>query len=308
MLTAFVLSLRPKQWIKNLLLFAGLIFAQRFTDVASVMHAVSGFAVFCVLSGVVYIVNDILDVEQDREHPKKRLRPIAAGRISPAAAGTGAAVLAVVGLGAGFFLLPPLFGLLALIYLVLTCGYSVRLKHVVLLDILVLALGFVLRALGGIVVIDIYPANPVEITSYFLLTTLFLALFLASAKRRSELVALGEEAASHRKVLEDYSQEFLDAVVTVAAAGTIFSYALWTTQGQFARAAAEEGVRGDSWLLVLTMPFVLYGIFRYLWLVLRRGEGGAPEAVLLEDIPLLATVALWMLTVVAVLLHLSWST
>jgi len=297
---AFIQCLRPKQWTKNLLIFAGLVFTLRWTDAKAVVDAVLGFAVFCALSGVVYIVNDILDVEQDRQHPKKCKRPIAAGRISPAAAGIGAAILAAAALGLSFAVLPTGFGILAVAYLVLVSAYSLRFKHAVILDILLLAVGFVLRALAGIEVLEADAEHPIEVTSYFLLTTLFLALFLAAAKRRNELVLLGTDAHAHRKVLQEYSREFLDMLLTVALAGTLFSYALWTTQGKFSR-AAEGGE--NAYLMVATMPFVAYGMFRYLWLVMKRGEGGAPELLLLEDKPLLATVVLWTATVVAVLMH-----
>ncbi|MBI5155137.1 UbiA prenyltransferase family protein [Candidatus Poribacteria bacterium] len=303
---AFLRCLRPRQWVKNLLLFAGIVFAQRWSHTAMLLNAVLGFLVFCALSGVVYVCNDIADAEQDRLHPKKCKRPVASGQISARAAGTGAFLLMVVALGVSFSFLPLRFAWLALTYLLLVSGYSFRFKHAVVLDILILAMGFVIRALAGIEAIQIDPAHPVAVTSYFLLTTLFLALFLAIAKRRNELVTLGRGAGTHRKVLDEYSTEFLDVALTVATAGTLFSYALWTTQGQFARPSAASAVAGDgnTYLLVLTMPFVLYGVFRYLWLVFKRDEGGAPELLLLEDWPLLATVALWMVTVVAVLSRL----
>lgn len=302
---AFIQCLRPRQWTKNLLLFAGIIFARRWDDPQLVLHAVAGFLIFCALSGVVYITNDILDLEQDRQHPRKAKRPIASGRIRPATAGAGAAVLGVAALAGSFLFLPPAFAWLAVAYLVLTAAYSWRFKHTVVLDILLLAMGFVLRALAGVAVIDLPGADPVPVTSFFVLTTLFLALFLAAAKRRNELTTLGQEAGNHRRVLRDYSPEFLDIVLTVATAGALFSYALWTTQGQFARGTNGDGGPAESYLLVLTMPFVIYGMFRYLWLVLHRDEGGAPEALLFEDLPLLASVALWMITVVAVLVRLS---
>lgn len=300
---AFIQCLRPKQWTKNLLIFAGLVFTQRWGEGAAVVNAALAFAIFCALSGVVYIVNDILDAEQDRLHPKKCKRPIAAGRISPAAAGTGAALLAAGALALAFLRLPAGFALLAVLYVLLVSAYSFKFKHAVVLDILLLAVGFVIRALAGLEALKTDAAHPVEITSYFLLTTLFLALFLATAKRRTELVSLGGDAGHHRKVLQEYSREFLDILLTVAMAGTLFSYALWTTQGKFSR-AAEGAAAGSPYLMVLTMPFVVYGMFRYLWLVVKRGEGGAPETVLLEDKPLLMTVALWTATVVAVLVRL----
>ncbi|MGF1573190.1 MAG: decaprenyl-phosphate phosphoribosyltransferase [Sumerlaeia bacterium] len=305
MLFAFFRSLRPKQWTKNLLLFAGVFFAQRWNDSQSLQNSALAFAVFCALSGVVYVVNDVLDVEQDRQHPKKCKRPIASGAISPAAALVGAILLAVTSVCLSLYLLPNVFTFLAVLYLILVSAYSLKLKHMVILDILVLAVGFVLRALAGIEAIRYEGAAPVEITSYFLLTTLFLALFLASSKRRSEIVSLGDKAGSHRKVLEFYSREFLDILLTLSIAGTIFSYSLWTTQGKFTRLAEASGQAENTYLLVMTLPFVLYGMFRYLWLVIQKGEGGAPDTLLLEDKPLLITVFLWMITVVGVLWKLN---
>lgn len=303
MITAFLECLRPKQWTKNLLLFAGVIFAKRFTDPESLGLALAGFVVFCALSGTVYVFNDILDVEADRQHPRKRSRPIASGRIAPMAAGVGGAALGTAALGVSWAFLQPTFAILATVYLALTFAYSVKLKNVAILDILVLAIGFVLRALAGVEVIQTSPDDPLPVTSFFLLTTLFLALFLAIGKRRSELLSLGDSASHHRPVLGDYSREYLDVALTVATTGTIFSYALWTTQGQLGGAAqgAAGSLGEQAYLMVLTIPFVLYGVFRYLWLVYQREEGGAPEVLLLKDKPILISVVLWAGTVVAVL-------
>ena len=300
MLLAFIQCLRPKQWTKNVLVLAGIVFAQRYDEPRLVFNAALAFAVFCALSGVVYIVNDIADVAQDRQHPKKRKRPIAAGRIDARAAAAGAVLLTLASLLVSLALLPFNFLVLAIVYLALVSAYSFHLKHMVLMDILILAVGFVIRALAGVEAIAIDPSNPVPVTSYFLLTTLFLALFLATAKRRSEIVNLGDSAADHRKVLGDYSREFLDTALTIATAGTIFSYALWTTQGQFAETSRGE----PSYLMALTMPFVVYGLLRYLWLAYRQGEGGEPEQLLLSDRPLLGAVLLWVLSVAAILLTL----
>lgn len=289
--------LRPKQWTKNLLLFAGVLFAGEFRHLHSVLNAVLAFFVFCFLSGVVYIVNDILDVEKDRQHPRKRKRPIASGAISPTAAGAWAAVLLVGSLAASWFLLPLGFTIAAGFYVALVCAYSLYLKHMVILDILALAMGFVIRALAGI---EALPREEVTITGYFILTTLFLALFLAICKRRNELTVLGEGAAHHRAVLREYSIEFLDTLLTVATAGVLFSYALWTTQGQFAQLRGA-GENSGVYVMVFTMPFVIFGIFRYIWLVYQRDEGGAPEMLLVEDMPLLTTVVLWILVTMTVL-------
>lgn len=298
MIVPFIKCLRPKQWTKNLLLFAGIVFAQKWTEQHLVINAVAGFLIFCALSGVVYITNDILDVEKDKEHPKKKKRPIASGAISPMAAGIGAVILLVVAL-AGAWMITVNFFIASAIYVALVSAYSFKFKHVVILDIMLLAMGFVVRALAGIEAINVDPVNhPIEVTPYFILTTLFLALFLAICKRRNEMVLLGGGAAGHRKVLEDYSTEYLDIILTVATTGVIASYASWTTLGGFAAGT-------DSYYpMVFTMPFVLYGIFRYLWLVFRRDEGGAPEELLVTDKPLLITVVLWTATVIVLL---SWS-
>ncbi len=295
MFAAFFKSLRPKQWTKNLLLFAGILFARKYDEPDLVLNVVAGFLIFCALSGVVYITNDILDVEKDREHPKKKSRPIASGGISPGMAGFGAALLTIGSLAGAWFITPTFF-LCAVVYLLLITVYSFKLKHVVILDILVLAVGFVLRAMAGIEAMHVerLADDPVKITPFFILTTLFLALFLAITKRRSEMNLLQGGAAGHRRVLQEYSTEFLDVLLTVATAGVIGSYAAWATIGEF------SGI-DQNYTMVFTMPFVLYGMFRYLWMAFLHNEGGAPEEVLLTDKPLLITVVLWMVTVVAIL-------
>ncbi len=290
---AFLLSLRPKQWTKNLLLFAGLVFAQRMDDPGLVLNALAAFAVFCALSGVVYITNDIVDIEKDREHPKKRHRPIASGAISPGQAATGAVVLLLVALAAAWLITTSFF-IMSLVYVALVSAYSFKFKNVVILDIMLLAMGFVVRALAGIEAINVDPVgDPIDITPYFILTTLFLALFLAIGKRRSEIILLKGGAGTHRKVLREYSREYLDVLMTVATTGVLASYGAWSTLGF----AQDDGKYG----MVFTMPFVLYGIFRYLLLVFRKDEGGAPEEVLVTDKPLLLTVFLWAGTVLLLL-------
>lgn len=290
---AFLLSLRPKQWTKNLLLFAGLVFAQRMDDPRLVLNALAAFAVFCALSGVVYITNDIVDIEKDREHPKKRHRPIASGAISPGQAATGAVVLLLLALAAAWLITTNFF-IMSLVYVALVSAYSFKFKNVVILDIMLLAMGFVVRALAGIEAINVDPVgDPVDITPYFILTTLFLALFLAIGKRRSEIILLKGGAGTHRKVLREYSREYLDVLMTVATTGVLASYGAWSTLGF----AQDDGKYG----MVFTMPFVLYGIFRYLLLVFRKDEGGAPEEVLVTDKPLLLTVFLWAGTVLLLL-------
>jgi 4-hydroxybenzoate polyprenyltransferase len=282
-----LLSLRPAQWSKNLLVFAGLLFGRRLFDAASVLDAVSAFAVFCVLSGVVYLVNDIADRESDRQHPLKAQRPIASGALPvPIAAGIacGAGGLAAA------YAIGPAFAAVAAAYLVLQIMYSFPLKHIVIIDVLTIAVGFVLRAVGGAVAVH------VEISHWLLVCTILLALFIALAKRRHEIVLLAGGAANHRPILGEYSAYLLDQMIGVVTASTLISYVFYTispeTQAKF----------GTAWL-GLTIPFPLYGIFRYLYLVHQREGGGSPADLLLTDRPLLACVALWALTVALIIYH-----
>jgi 4-hydroxybenzoate polyprenyltransferase len=284
-----LLSLRPAQWSKNLLVFAGLLFGRRLFDAASVLDAVSAFAVFCVLSGVVYLVNDIADRESDREHPLKAQRPIASGALPvPIAAGIACA-LGAGGLAAAYAI-GPAFAAVAAAYLGLQIMYSFPLKHIVIIDVLTIAVGFVLRAVGGAVAVH------VEISHWLLVCTILLALFIALAKRRHEIVLLAGGAANHRPILGEYSAYLLDQMIGVVTASTLISYVFYTispeTQAKF----------GTAWL-GLTIPFPLYGIFRYLYLVHQREGGGSPADLLLTDRPLLACVALWALTVALIIYH-----
>jgi 4-hydroxybenzoate polyprenyltransferase len=281
-------AMRPKQWVKNLLLFAGLVFSHHVASAPRVLAALAGFAIFCLLSGMVYLVNDIRDLENDRKHPLKCRRPIASGELSAAAA---AAVAAIAGVGAlaWAFLINWQFGLCAALYAGLMLAYSIWLKHVVILDLLIVAFGFVIRAIAGVKVIQ-FAGEEIPITPWFKLCILSLALFLVICKRRHELLLLTGNAAGHRPVLEHYSQAFLDQLVSVATSATLISYALYVSLGVAGTPNAEY--------MVYTLPFVLYGIFRYLYLVYKREEGGAPESTFFQDPALLANVALWMIAVV----------
>jgi len=285
MIGAVVSAMRPRQWVKNLLVFAGIVYAHKFTDPASLFKASAAFLLFCALSGVIYITNDIFDIEQDRHHPKKRLRPIASGRLPVRVAAAAAAAVGFASLVLSFFVSRP-FGFCAVIYVVTMGAYSLRLKHVVILDILVVAMGFVLRAYAGT------QAIPVETTPWFLSCILFLALFIAICKRRHELLLLNERAAYHRAVLRDYSPAFLDQMVSASTAAALLSYTLWAVM------QTRPEFRG----MIVTVPFVVYGIFRYLFLVYHRSEGGAPEVMFLTDRSLLINVILW-LTVVMILIY-----
>jgi len=286
-LKALLLTLRPEQWIKNLLVFAGVMFGGRLLDVSSLWAAITTFAVFCALSSAVYIFNDIADREADRQHPLKSSRPIAAGDLSPAAAAFAGAGLAGAALAVATILTPRL-GLVAAAYLVLLLLYSAALKHFVIVDVLVIAGGFVLRAVAGAV------AVAVPISHWLLVCTTLLALFLALSKRRHELTLLGEGAVGHRRILEEYSPYLLDQMIAVVTASTLVAYTLYTTD-------AETAARLGTTRLGLTVPFVLYGIFRYLYLVHQKRGGGSPSTMLVTDRPLLACVALWAASVAVIL-------
>lgn len=281
-----LISLRPGQWTKNLLVFAALIFAEKLFDVSSVVAALEAFVVFCALSGAVYLLNDVMDRESDRRHPLKGRRPIAAGALSVPVAMSAAAVLGATAI-AGAFALTWQLGIVASAYVALQALYSGPLKHIVIIDVLTLAIGFVLRAVAGAVAID------VDISHWLFVCTILLALFIALAKRRHELVLLGDDATSHRPILGEYSPYLLDQMIAVVAASTLIAYIFYTVNAE----TVEKF--GTQWL-GLTVPFPLYGIFRYLYLVHRREGGGSPSDMLLNDRPLLACVTLWVVAVVLI--------
>jgi len=280
-------AMRPRQWTKNVLVFAGVIFGQKLGDPASVEIALLAFVVFCLLSSAVYLLNDVRDREADRLHPAKRNRPIASGALGVSTALAASAVLAIVALVIAFWINRP-FGLVAAGYLALMAAYSLSIKHVVILDVLALACGFVLRAAGGAMAVE------VVFSHWLLLLTLLGALFLALSKRRAELVALTNDAHSHRKSLADYSPYLLDQMIGVATASTLLAYAFYTI-------SPDTAQRFGTDKLIFTVPFPLYGIFRYLYLVHQREGGGSPSDTLLEDRPVQACVALWAASVVLIL-------
>jgi len=279
-------SLRPGQWTKNLLVFAALIFGERLFDRPSTLRALAAFAIFCGLSGVVYLFNDVLDRESDRRHPLKANRPIASGALPVP---TALAAAAVIGGGAlaSAFVVGRAFAAVAVAYLMLQGLYSGPLKHIVIIDVLTVAFGFVLRAVAGGVAIG------VPISNWLLVCTILLALFIALAKRRHELVLLASGAADHRKILGEYSPYLLDQMISVVTASTLIAYVFYTLSPEIERRFGTPG-------LALTIPFPLYGIFRYLYLVHRREGGGSPAELLITDRPLLACVALWGAAVVVI--------
>jgi len=280
-------SLRPTQWTKNFFVFAALLFSLKIRDISLLLRTLAAFGVFCVLSGAVYLINDVLDFAEDRVHPKKSKRPIAAGRVGrPLAVGL-AAGLALASLAAAA-LLNRNFLIVAAVYLVLQVAYSLKLKHVVILDVFIIAAGFVLRVVAGGFVIA------VPLSSWLLICTTLLALFIAMNKRRHELVLLEDNASSHRPILKEYSAYLLDQMISVVTASTVIAYCLYTVSPETVQKFGTEN-------LIYTMPFVLYGIFRYLYLVHQKGKGGSPEELLLKDRPLLVAVVLWIVAVFAIL-------
>lgn len=278
-------SLRPHQWTKNLLLFAGLLFSMHFNMPSLLLRAVEGFALFCMLSGSIYIFNDLKDLEQDRQHPRKKNRPLASGKVQPLQALILAGTLSTIGLVVSFYL-SPAFGYVSLTYFIITVLYSQIFKYVVIVDILALALGFVLRAVAGILAIRTAEGPAIAMTPWFIICVFFLALFIAMCKRRHELLFIGK-AEEHRRVLSQYSQLFLDQMIAICTSGAIFSYVLYLLA-----ISNHDGVQDLK--MLLTLPFVLYGIFRYLYLVYRCDEGGEPDKEVLRDKPLLINTILWL--------------
>jgi 4-hydroxybenzoate polyprenyltransferase len=280
------MSLRPEQWTKNLIVFAALIFGQRLFDQAAVGRSLAAFFIFCALSGVVYLLNDVSDREVDRLHPTKRMRPIAAGDVGIGLALIAAGVIAVGALAAAFWV-GSTFGWIATTYVALFVAYSRHLKHLVILDVLTIAIGFVLRAAAGAAAIG------VPMSQWLLVCTILLALFLGLSKRRHELTLLANAATGHRKILEEYNPYLLDQMIGVVTASTLVAYIIYCT-------SPETTEKFGTTNLVLTTPFTIYGIFRYLYLVHQKGVG-SPSEVLLMDRPLVACIALWGLAVVAII-------
>ncbi len=273
--------MRPTQWVKNLIIFAVLIFSMNLFKLDLLLRDIIAFCFFCILSGCVYIINDYADLENDRQHPVKSLRPMASGVVPPGFALRAAIVLSAVGLG-GSFLLGIGFGLIAFAYYALVIAYSFYLKNVVILDVFSIALGFVIRALAGGIAIH------KGISAWFLICTMFLALFLALAKRRHELILLVNDAHRHRKSLAEYSSTFLDQMIAIVTTSTVLSYAMFTVSSE-----SLEYQRFQTHNLIYTVPFVLYGIFRYLYLAYHKEQGGSPTKILLTDRALLLDILLW---------------
>jgi 4-hydroxybenzoate polyprenyltransferase len=288
---ALLASLRPRQWVKNLFVFAGVIFSQQLLT-PRIWPALAAFAIFCGLSGSIYLFNDVADADKDRLHPAKRLRPIASGAL-PLGTAVGFGVLLLAGCLAAAFALSPALGLVSLSYGALLTAYSLWLKHIVIVDVLTVSMGFVLRAVAGAVAVD------VEISGWLLICSILMALFLGLGKRRHEYLSLTGDAAAHRPILADYSEGFLDQMISVVTASTVTTYALYTM-------SPETVAKFHTRLLPLTLPFVLYGIFRYLYLLYRRDLGGNPSDLVVTDRGLLLDVLLWMLTTLAIIYGPKW--
>lgn len=274
--------LRPKQWTKNLLLFAALLFSFEEIRSETIISTVAGFILFSLVAGCVYILNDYVDRERDRQHPVKKNRPIASGQVNPLHALLFGIVLLVLSIGLAI-VLNPLFGVLCIFYFVLNVSYSFVLKHLVILDVMAIAAGFVLRAIAGGLLIH------VPFTPWFLICAMLLSLFLAIGKRRHELALLEDNTGSHRKVLDQYSVTLLDQLNTIVTTATIISYSLFTF-------TSDRTIH-----LMWTIPFVIYGMFRYLYLIHMKNLGGSPDRVLFEDKPILITVILYVVSVIFIL-------
>lgn len=276
-ITALVQAMRPHQWVKNLLVFAALLFTAQFTNPTLVWQTVLGFLALCLTASSIYLVNDIWDRERDRHHPKKQHRPIASGRLPVPVAWLGAAASLLMGLGLAFLLRVP-FGAIVLVYAVQSTLYTFYLKHIPLLDVGIIALGFLLRAVSGAVLIE------AAISPWLIICTFFLALFLGFAKRRHELVSLGENAASHRGALSDYSANMLEHLLTICMGLALQSYAIYVILSETAKAHPN---------LWYTLPVVTYGLLRYFFVIHRYDAGGSPEKLIVSDRHILLTVLVW---------------
>ncbi len=283
---ALLRTMRPRQWSKNVVVFAPLVFDGKLFEPQHLMRSVLAFVLFCLVSSVVYIINDLADIEKDRQHPRKRTRPLAAGALSPQVALVAAAGLLALALPMAFWL-QRTFGLLLTGYLLLNIAYSFYLKNVVIVDVLVVAAGFVLRVAGGVAVVEVERFSP----WLYLVITLG-SLFLGFGKRRHELVLLEEGAGSHRAILAEYTIPFLDQLIGLVTSTMVIAYSLYTFSAPNLP---------DNHAMMLTIPLVLYALFRYLYLIHVRGEGGAPDELLLSDKPILLTALTWGLLVVLIL-------
>jgi 4-hydroxybenzoate polyprenyltransferase len=286
MLKTFIKALRPRQWLKNIFIFAALVFDQQLLQPVSLLRTIVGFILLCLGASTVYLINDIADLEQDRQHPIKKLRPLAAGHLSVRSAQITAVVFFILSIGGGF-VLDREFGMIISAYVFMNVLYSFWLKHIPIIDVMIVASGFVLRVAAGVTLITVQRFSP-----WLYMCTTLLALFIGFGKRRAEIMLLAEEANSHRRVLDGYTIPFLDQLIVIISGTTIVAYSLYTFSAENLPA---------NYLMMLTIPFVVYGLFRYLHLVNVQNAGGAPEEVVLTDWPLMLTVILWGITSVVIL-------
>jgi 4-hydroxybenzoate polyprenyltransferase len=285
MLTALIKTMRPRQWVKNVFIFAALVFDKQLLNVDSFARTLAGFALFCLISSSVYIFNDIADVEADRQHPEKKKRPIPSGKLPIRAAWIAGVVLVIVTFVASYFLAPG-FEVVVVVYFLLNVAYTKWLKHIPIVDVLVIAAGFVLRVHAGVTLISVERFSP---WLYVVMT--LLSLFLGFGKRRAELALLAHGAGSHRKVLDGYTLPLIDQYIMIVSATTIVAYSLYTFSAPNVP---------DNHSMMLTIPFVVYAIFRYLYLVQVKHSGGAPEEILLTDRPFQVAMILWGAAVLAI--------
>ncbi len=285
MLNALFKTMRPRQWTKNVFIFAALVFDKQLFIVDSFLRTLAGFALFCLISSCVYIFNDLADVEADRQHPEKKNRPIASGKLPVSAAWTAGIVFVIVAVGLAY-LLAPAFAVVVATYFVLNLAYSLWLKHIAILDVLIISAGFVLRVGAGVTLIAVERFSP-----WLYIVMFLLSLFLGFGKRRAELALLSHGAGSHRKVLDGYTLPLLDQYIMIVSGTTIVAYSLYTF-------SAPNVPENHS--MMLTIPFMVYAIFRYLYLIEVKHAGGTPEEVLLSDRPFQLSMLLWAVTVIVI--------
>ncbi len=291
MIIGLIKTMRPKQWIKNVFVFAPLVFDKKLIELNYLAKTIAGFVLLCMISGAVYIINDLVDAEKDRQHPRKKKRPIASGQLGTRAAIAAAILIPLVGLTLSF-LLAPLFGAILTLYLLIQIAYSFWLKNVVIIDVMLIAAGFLLRVAAGVPLVDAERFSP-----WLYVCMMLVSLLIGFGKRRHELVLLKENANAHRQSLEEYNLQLLDHAISIVTASTLLAYALYTF--------SAEGLPANH-AMMLTIPFVLYAVFRYLYLIHVRGIGGEPEEIILSDRPFQVSILLWGLSVVAVLYGLPW--
>ncbi|MEI7554175.1 decaprenyl-phosphate phosphoribosyltransferase [Candidatus Chlorohelix sp.] len=280
-----ILAMRPKQWPKNAIVFAGVVFDNHLFQYNYLLKAFIAFILFCGISSAVYLLNDLVDIEKDRQHPKKRFRPLPSGKLKPRVAFLAMILLVAITIPISL-LLSWKFGVVISAYFIIQIAYSFYLKNIVIIDVFTISSGFVLRAVGGAFVIE------VNVSVWLLVCTMLLSLFLGLSKRRHELVLLAEGATDHRRILKEYTSELVQEMISVVTSSVVIAYSLYTI-------TAPNLPKNN--LMPLTIPFVLYAIFRYLYLVYRRDEGGSPEETLLKDYPLLIDIFLWGITSIVIL-------